>query len=180
MAKKKKTAPRSKRKPKKRELLTRRELASALGVHMMTVTKFEREGMPIAQRGSKGRPSYYREVDVRAWKQLRDDAANQPGALNLMQERANKERWQAALAKQTLEIRNRELLPRAEVEQVWAAHVAAVRTKLLAWSLTLADKVCRVATTEGVPAVEAIIEEAVRDVLRELAAQPPPGDAAAA
>jgi hypothetical protein len=39
------------------ELVTRRELAARLGVHMQTVTKWEREGLPIAERGRRGRPS---------------------------------------------------------------------------------------------------------------------------
>jgi len=58
---------------------------------------------------------------------------------------------------------------REAVEKTWAAEVAAVRTKLLSWSTTLADKLHRVATTAGVPGIERVLEEATRDVLRELA-----------
>jgi hypothetical protein len=151
------------------QLLTRRELAEHLSTHMMTVTKWEREGLPIAQRGSKGRPSFYREVDVRAWLQLREEAAKQPGAVNLVQERARRERAQAILAEQAYLIRNRDLLVRDEVEKTWSAEVAAVRAKLLSWSTGLADALHRAAVTDGIPGIERVLEDATRDVLLELA-----------
>lgn len=170
-------------------LLTRRQLAAALGVHMMTVTKWERDGMPVADRGAKGRPSYYREADVRAWQQQRDQAAREPGAtVDLARERARKERAQAILAEQTYKVRSGELLPRDGVEKVWAAEVAAARAVLLSWQSTLADRVFRVAISEGVGGVERVLQDAVHDVLRELAnperptlppASPPDTDAAA-
>lgn len=150
-------------------LVTRRELAGLLSVHMQTVTKWEQEGLPIAERGRKGKPSRYREVDVRAWLQLREEAAKQPGAVNLIAERARKERAQAILAEQAYQIRMRDLLPREEVEKAWSAEVSAVRTKLLAWPATLADRLHRAATTDGVAGVEQALNDAVRDVLRELA-----------
>jgi transcriptional regulator with XRE-family HTH domain len=152
--------------------LTRRGLSEALGVHMMTITKWERAGMPIAERGAKGRPSYYDEAAVRAWVQLRDESARKPnGPVDLVADRARKERAQAALAEQAYLIRHRDLLPREEVERTWAGEVSATRAKLLSWSLTLADKLHRAATTEGVPGVEQLLAEEVRDVLRELAAR---------
>jgi phage terminase Nu1 subunit (DNA packaging protein) len=150
-------------------LLTRRQLAVAMKVVMMTITKWEREGMPIALRGGKGRPSFYREVDVRAWKQQRDDAAVKPGAVDLVKERARKERAQAVLAEQAYEIRRRDLLPREEVEKTWSSEVAAVRTKLLSWSATLSDQVYRVSALEGLAGIERVIDDAVRDVLVQLA-----------
>lgn len=154
--------------------LTRRELAGVLGVHMQTVTKWERDGMPIAERGRKGKPSTYSEPAVRAWLQQREEAARAAAAgdgpiLDLAQERARKERWQGLLAEQTFKAREKELLPRVEVEKLWSAEVAAVRAKLLALPTTLADRLHRAATLEGVLGVERILHEAVRETLRELA-----------
>lgn len=155
--------------------LTRRELAERLEVHMQTVTKWERDGMPIAVRGAKGRASYYDEAEVRAWRQLRDESARGAGgATDLQADRARKERAQAALAEQAYQIRMRDLLPREEVEQAWAAEVAAVRARLLALPTTLADRVHRAATTEGVSGVEQVLADAVRDALRELAGEAGP------
>ena len=154
----------------RRQQVTRRELAASLDVHMQTVTKWEREGMPIAIPGSKGRPTLYLEHDVRRWLKAREKASQTTGVVDLARERARKERAQAVLAEQTFEARSRELLPRGEVEKVWAAEVAAVRTKLLALPTILADQVHRAAVLEGVDGVEAVLQTAILDVLTELAA----------
>jgi phage terminase Nu1 subunit (DNA packaging protein) len=151
-------------------LLTRRELAALLDVHMQTVTKWEQDGLPIAERGRKGKPSLYREADVRAWLQAREEAAKVPGApLDVAQERARKEHWQALLAEQTHRARERELLPRVEVEKEQGALVAAIRTKLLALPTTYSDRLGRAFTLDGLPGLERAFDDAVRDVLRELA-----------
>lgn len=157
-------------------LMTRRELSapgvlSAAGVHMMTITKWEQDGMPVAHRGGPGRPSFYDPEAVRAWKEKRDADANAAvdGPLVAIQERARKELWQGRLAEQTFLMRQRELLPRAEVEKVWAAEVTAVRSRLLALPTTLSDRLHRAAVVDGVDGVEKMLDDAVRDILRELA-----------
>lgn len=150
-------------------LLTRRELAEQLGVHMQTVTKWEREGLPVAERGRKGKPSLYSEIQARAWLQVREDAAQTGQTLDLARERANKERWQAALAEQTFQTRARRLLPADEVERVWGATVAAVRAKVLATYTASADRVHRAGTLEGVSGVETALKQIAHEILRELA-----------
>lgn len=163
---------------KRTVLLTRRELAAlpdlpgqAGPVHMQTVTKWEHSGMPVAERGRKGRPSRYSEADVRAWLAAREAAMSAPDApLDLEVERARKEHWQALLAEQTHRARERELLPRAEVERVWGAERDAVKGKLLSLPVTHADRVHRAGALDGVPGVERALKEMVYEVLRELAA----------
>jgi phage terminase Nu1 subunit (DNA packaging protein) len=156
-------------------LLTRRELATALDVHPMTITKWEREGLPVAHRGRKGKPSRYRETEVRAWLQRREENLHAaPGALDLITERARRERAQAILAEQAYNIRAKNLLPREEVERAWMAEVTAVRAKLLAWPTMLADQVHRVAVLEGLPGVERLLGAAVDHLLVELS-QPADG-----
>lgn len=150
--------------------LTRRDLAERLGVHMQTVTKWERDGLPIAERGRKGKPSTYREADVRAWLASREDAAKKSGMIDVAQERARKERAQAVLAEQSYRARERELLPAAEVEKIWNAEVQAVRTAILATYTTQADRVHRAATLEGVGGVEAELKAIAHELLRELSA----------
>ncbi len=150
-------------------LVTRRELAAALGTHMQTITKWEQDGMPVAMRGGPGRPSKYDKRTVAEWKAARDLAAQTPGAVSVQQERARKERAQAMLAEQTHEARGKELLPRDEVKRVMARRAMAIRTKLLAWPTTLADKLHRASTLDGVAGVEHALNDAVHDVLVELA-----------
>lgn len=149
--------------------LTRRELAELLGTHMQTITKWERDGLPIAQVGRKGKPSRYSEAAVRVWLADREEKAQTSGVVDVARERARKDRAQAVLAEQTYAIRNRDLLPRQDVEKVWAAEIGAVRTKLLSWSTTISDRVHRAGTLTGLVGVEREIREAVEDVLRELA-----------
>lgn len=150
-------------------LITRRELATRLDVHMQTITKWEREDLPIAERGRKGKPSLYNEVEVRAWLKAREDKAKGPDApLNPLAERANKERWQALLAEQTFLQRQRDLLPRQEIEKAWAAEVAAIRSVILAAPVTHADRIHRAAVLDGVVGVERELKSLMNEVLRQL------------
>lgn len=150
-------------------MLTRRELASLLGVHMQTVTKWEREGMPIAERGRRGKASLYSEVAVRAWIAAREEAAQNGSRLDVTQERARKERAQAQLAEQKYQQLAGELLPKEDVAKVWAAEIAGARSVLLAVPTTYADRAYRAATLHGVGAVEEVLRDAIHEVLRELA-----------
>lgn len=175
--------PAAKSDPGEAGLLTRRELSLRLDRHMQTITKWEAEGLPIAIRGRRGRPSRYDEGKVRAWLEAREEAAKQPaGAMDLVQERARKERAQAELAEQAYQAKARELLPKGEVERVWSGHIQAARTVLLGMRQTYADRLFRTATLEGLAGVERLLEEIAREILRELAGEipagPPPGAAA--
>ena len=152
-----------------RKLVTRRKLAELFAVHMQTVTKWEQEGMPIAVRGGRGKPSRYSERDVRAWLKAREEAAENGLMLDPVQERARRERAQAILAEQTVAIRARELVPRAEVEKAWTAEVSAVRAKLLSWPTTLSDRLYREGKLNGASGVELTLKDAVYDLLLELA-----------
>lgn len=155
--------------PPSDKLLTRRELAEVLGVHMMTVTKFEQSGMPIAERGGRGRASRYREVEVRAWLRGREEARSADGTVDLVRERARRERAQAELTEQTLKVRARVLLPSEEVERVWSTRLTALRTRLLAMPVMLADQLARAAALEGPAGVERQLTVAINEALRELA-----------
>ena len=176
-------------KPKRQaraKLATRREVAEALGVHMDSVSKWERQGLPLVKRGGRGRPSRYDLEAVRAWLAARDGAARKAvdGPLDPIQEKAARDHWQAELAQQTHRIRQRELLPAADVERAWAAEVAGVRAKLLSLPTTYSDRLHRASTLEGVPGTERVLRDAVYDVLRQLAgtskAEPQPGGGRAA
>jgi phage terminase Nu1 subunit (DNA packaging protein) len=152
-------------------LITRRALAESLSVHMQTVTKWEREGLPVAQRGRKGKPSLYDEPAARAWLQARDEAAKGPEGVDLVAARARKEHWQAMLAEQTHQVRAAKLLPAEDVARVWGAEVAAVRTRLLAMPQTLAARLHRAGALHGEAGVERALHDAVREVLVELAGE---------
>lgn len=147
--------------------LTRRQLAIALGKHMQTITKWEREGMPVARRGRRGRPSQYLEADCRAWLEARESAAG-TGAVDVARARAERDTWQAKLAEQQYQIKSRLLLPREEVEKAWASEVAAVRTIIIDSYVSWTDRVTRAATLEGRAGVERELRALADSALLEL------------
>jgi len=149
--------------------VTRPELADALDVHPMTVTKWERDGMPIEIRGRRGVSTKYREASVRAWLKKREQAAAAGQLVDLAAERARKERAQAMESEQRFALRARKLLPADEVDLVWSGEATAVRNRLLAIPATQADRLHRAAILDGVAGVERALEKMVRDILTELA-----------
>lgn len=159
-------------------LLTRRELANALGVHMQTVTKWEREDMPIALAGGPGRPTYYSELEVRGWLAHRAAKAAEPttGRMNSMDARAQRDLWQARLAEQQHKLRAGELLQVDDVQRVWMAELTAMRAMVLNSYATAADRVFRAAKVDGVAGVEATLKAIAYDVLRELSSDRPMPD----
>jgi phage terminase Nu1 subunit (DNA packaging protein) len=155
--------------PKPKAMLTRQELAGAIGVHPDTVAGWAAdEDMPVAQRGRGGKPSLYDLGAVLAWRKAREEA-ERAGPLDPVQEKARRDHWQATLAEQTWRVRNGKLLAAEEVEKAWLSEVAAVRAKLLAVPTTYADRVFRAGTLDGVGGVERLLKEAVHGALRELA-----------
>lgn len=153
--------------------VTRRELAERLGVHMQTITKWEREGLPIARRGRKGKPSRYSEAAVRAWRQQRDELAQAvPGAFDVIQERARKERAQAQLAEQMHAVRAGRLIDVDEAARRWASEIAAARSLILTSYTMAADRVFAAASTQGLAGVERELKAIAHEVLRELAGAP--------
>ena len=159
-------------KPKEVKLLTRQELAAAIGKHPDTIAAWvSEEGMPVADRGRGGRASKYDLQAVLAWLSAREEA-QRAGPLDPVQEKARRDHWQATLAEQTYRVRKGKLLDADEVERAWAAEVAAVRAKLLSVPTTYADKIFRAATLAGeggVGAVERLLRDAVHSALHELA-----------
>lgn len=154
-------------------LLTRNDLAYRLGVHPRTVTKWTEEGLPVAERGRGRRPSKYEEASARRWVDAREKAVDGNGkSPNLVAARARKELAQALEAEQRVALRAGKLIPVEEVDRIWSAQIAAVRSRLLALPMALADRVCRVAATEGAAGAETALRDAMYQALTELAGAP--------
>ena len=93
----------------------------------------------------------------------------QGGVLNLQQKRATKEKWQGLLAKQQFEVREKLLIPAADVAAVWAAEIGAVRTRLLHLTGGMCGSHRAHSPLHGIAGLETALRDAVHDVLRELA-----------
>lgn len=150
--------------------LTRRELAKAMGVVMQTVTKWEARGMPVLQRGRKGKPSYYDLAACEQWKAAIEQQGNTGSTVDVAMERARKERAQAAIAEQLFQQRANTLLPREETERQWEQHIVGTRNTMLTLAQKLADGAYQAGQRGGVPGLERFLADAFETVLREWAA----------
>jgi transcriptional regulator with XRE-family HTH domain len=153
---------------------TRKELAARLGVHPITIVKWERDGCPVETPGKPRAggafPTYYLESDVRVWKQKRDELAASGQTVTLTDARTQKEISQARLNEQKLLVQQRLLIPTEEVEKAWSKEFAAIRTFLLSSYTTHADQILRVASIEGLSGVERELENLAVEALRSCAA----------
>jgi phage terminase Nu1 subunit (DNA packaging protein) len=122
----------------RKALLTRRELAAALDAHVRTIAKWELEGLPVAKRGARGKPSMYDEAISRAWVR-----AHQTEVARNRQEaeraRARKDSAQAALAEQLAATRSGELVRSADVERQYFDACRMLRDRILNVPDRLAD-----------------------------------------
>ena len=63
--------------------LTRKELAERLGVHPKSVSRWERDGCPVAAKGNRKAPTLFSLVRVETWLQARTSAQQSNGFLSL-------------------------------------------------------------------------------------------------
>jgi phage terminase Nu1 subunit (DNA packaging protein) len=156
------------RRRSKERLLTRTEVAAVVGCHLRTLQKWQRLGCPVAFE-ARGKPSLFRERDVRAWL-ARYQGKLKASRAELDEARARKDRAMAQVARLTFEHRAGNLLPCEDVERPWSAQLIAVRALLLASPSTHADAVLHAALTEGRLGVERTLAGIAREVIREIAA----------
>lgn len=147
-------------------LFTRRGLAAAFDVHMQTVTGWEHDGMPVALRGARGRPSMYRLKDCIEWKTTRDiQALGGNGELSPQAERALLDRRRREDLELKIRERKGELVEVADVEREFADCAAAVKARLRRIPDAVAD---RVLTAGGPHQVKAMLLAEIDDALLEL------------
>lgn len=151
------------------KLVTRRELAQVHGVHLQTISKWEQQGLPVAEPGSKGRPSKFDPDAVAAWLKAREDAAEKSGVADLARERALRERAQRIAREQATAREARQLIPRAEAEKALTDEVLRMRAALLGWERTLPHRIARAYELEGERGVARELRSAVEEILNELA-----------
>jgi phage terminase Nu1 subunit (DNA packaging protein) len=164
--------PKLKEPPK--QLLGRTQLALAFGVTPLRITKWAADGMPVVDRGGRGRQSRYDLAAVVDWRVRTQVQAITGGAgadgepLNLGQERAALAQVQRQRIAMDIKAKEGDLLPADEVRRVVGGAFHAVRARLLALGQSVAER-CAVASQTGTAAVQAVIDDAVHEALAELA-----------
>lgn len=148
--------------------VTRPDLAELLDVNERTIAKWQAEGMPVLRRGRGGKPSAYNLAVAFRWARDSGKFVTQAAAHHGPSARDRKELAQAIESEQRIAIKARTLIPIEDVEKTWSAVVTGIRAKLLAMPTALADRLHRASAQHGAAAVEATLEEAVFDTLREL------------
>ena len=148
----------------------RTALAAAIGANPYTITRWQRDGLPVADRGGPGRESKYSLPAVIAWRVARETSRNGgAGAVSLEVERAKLANVQTRRAEVELLAKSAQLLPLIEMERVWSAAVAEIRARLLALPMAMAEPCLAAAQTDGAPGIQRMLTAAVRDGLRGLA-----------
>jgi phage terminase Nu1 subunit (DNA packaging protein) len=155
----------------RRVLKTRAELAVALGITAGTLTRWERDGCPVAKKAPRGRPSLFDEKAVRAWRDAVDAARRTPGVVSLEVQRARLAAAQAARVEQQNRVRAGELIEVAELERTLAEILATLRARLLAIPSAMAETLARETDPR---AVHRVLTETIHDALAELATWRPP------
>jgi phage terminase Nu1 subunit (DNA packaging protein) len=152
------------------KLATRRELADVFGVHMMTVTKWERDGLPIAELGRKGKPSRYRVADCMQWFVAREVKARGGGdeQISPQHEKALLDRKRREELELKIEVRRGELVEAADAARDFAECAAAVKARLRRIPDAVADRVLKVTDAH---AVKALLLAEIDEALSELSAR---------
>lgn len=153
-------------------LLSRAAIAAAFDVTPLRITKWTADGMPVVDRGARGRESRYDLRAVVSWyieRELQARGVVGDGeAIDLATERAQLARVHRTLATIKVEAEEKRLLPVEEVRRVVGGAFHAVRVRLLALGRTVAER-CHVAASQGAAAVQVVIDDAVHEALSELA-----------
>ncbi len=141
------------------------ELASIIGVTDVTLWEWQKDGMPILERGERGQPNWYDTSAVIAWKIEREvqkvRSESPQDALNRAKTRLTE-----------LQIAEKEgvLVAVGDVEPEFARMVMASRQKLLQLPARLAHELEAVA---GVENKRVLLEERIDEALQELSRYEP-------
>lgn len=142
------------------------QAAEFFGISLMTLDVWIRDGAPVAQKGAKRIPYV---LDLRAIAEWRYTAKQSEGDVD--PERllpAERKQWyDGEMKRREIQVRDRELIPATEVEEVVATSYAAVSQTLL----SLPDNLERRAglTPEQAERAEEAIHETMNDLADRLA-----------
>jgi phage terminase Nu1 subunit (DNA packaging protein) len=141
--------------------MTRPQLAAAFNVSEMTITRWERDGMPVARRFTRGRSTLFSRAGVEKWRDSHQ-VSDQPDGVKLTIAKARL----ADAQREKVELDNAErqlqLLPRDQIVR----EVAALMKGLTAQLRSLPRRAVQTGAINGDQVVG--LEELVREILIEI------------
>lgn len=148
-------------------IVNRGELASIIGVSLITVDAYRRRGMPFVARGAKGKSWSYDTAAVIKWLRDQDVAALQGDADEITIEQAQRRKTIAEAMKLEYELAaiRRETVAIGEIEDMLADELGRVRSRLLAVPARAAPACADLADAA---AIETLIEAEIAEALNEL------------
>jgi phage terminase Nu1 subunit (DNA packaging protein) len=145
------------------KLVNKRDLAEILGTSERSLTNWQKQGMPILREGERGESSEYSTADVIKWRidwLLKKHQQEETPRDRLA-------RRQAEMLEIDLAERRRESIPAPEIGPAWTGFVIASRQALRSMA---ADLTPALALLEGADPMRDLLEEAIDEALRNLAA----------
>ncbi len=145
-------------------LMNKQEIIEALDVSISSLNNYIQMGMPVAERGKQGKPSLYDLEDCRAW--LNENI--KAGSEDMSAAKLRKLQAEASLAELELQRERSELVEIEEVAEQVADAFSRVRSKLLTIPTKTSGLVYALQTQRE---VQAVLDEAIREVLLELSTE---------
>jgi len=142
-------------------IVNKSSLAEFVGVSEETLTQWQKAGLPISFRSSRGRSNQYDTTQVISWMIARE--------VSKLQDESPKDRLSRLQGdKVEIEIAEKlsQLVPVAEIEPAWFSMVASAKSFLRSQPDRLAQLL---EVTDGVEAKRDLIAETFDDCLRKLA-----------
>lgn len=148
--------------------VNKKRLSELLGISEPTLTQYQREGMPLIAKGSRGKENEYDVAAVIAWfkNRLQAERSQQSsGDLNYEVERTRLTKAQADKQELDLAARRGELVDVSDVRKHWQQMVFAAKAKLLAIPVKAAPAVI---TAQSTAEVFELLTAMIREALDEL------------
>jgi phage terminase Nu1 subunit (DNA packaging protein) len=146
-------------------ICNKRQLSDILGVSEVSLTKWQRDGLPMEVDAGRGGSNQYDTARVIEWMIQRALAGAERETARERRDRLEGDMLELKLAKEA-----GALVAVAEVEPVWSAAILAARAELRSWGERLRAEI---ESRHQVEIDPALFAGAVDSILRRLAESPP-------
>lgn len=156
----------------KGKLVNKTELAEIVGVHERTISRWQKNGLPILADGTRGYDNRYDTVEVIDWmvqreieNRITDHGGSAQDFYDYEAERARLTHHQANMAAMDEKTKAGKLIPADVVANAWGGLVSAFRARTLGIPTKVAPKLIGLTSLAQ---IQALLKEEVYQALSEL------------